>query len=196
MTMETRPGFDQPMRLMSDCHRRIERFLHALDRMVEAARGGPLVDEQREMLEAALRYFDGMARLHTADEEESLFPRLRRRTAETRSETAHESLLAWLDGLEADHGQVDAAHREVDRLARRWLAADGLSPADLGRLDALLADLCATYRQHIQREDEQVFPAAGRLLDIDDLAAIGVEMATRRGGMTCAQRKAQQRARS
>ena len=62
---------------MSDCHRRIEHFLHLLIVVTQQARGRTLSTEQRDAMEVALRYFEEAEPKHTADEEESLFPRLR-----------------------------------------------------------------------------------------------------------------------
>jgi hypothetical protein len=64
---------------LSDCHRRIEKFLEQIIRVCTTARGGELNAGQREALEVALRYFRQAAPLHTADEETSLFPRVRER---------------------------------------------------------------------------------------------------------------------
>ena len=70
-------GFDEPLGLLSDCHRRIEHFLRVLIALDARAHGGPLLDTERNDLTAALRYFATAAPRHTADEEDSLFPRLR-----------------------------------------------------------------------------------------------------------------------
>src|SRR5947208_11249106 len=72
-------SFEQPLGLLTDCHRRIELFLGVLSRIAEDARGGALTDQQRSALMTALRYFREAAPKHTADEEQSLFPRLRAR---------------------------------------------------------------------------------------------------------------------
>src|SRR5215475_9226243 len=69
-------SFATPIALLTDCHRRIEQFLSVLAR-VSAHAQEPLTGEQRTALEAALRYFREAAPRHTADEEETLFPRLR-----------------------------------------------------------------------------------------------------------------------
>ena len=68
--------FSDPTGLMSDCHRRIEMFLTAL-RAVGDCDGRQLAEDERRALDAALRYFCEAAPKHNADEEESLFPRLR-----------------------------------------------------------------------------------------------------------------------
>jgi Hemerythrin HHE cation binding domain len=67
--------YSEPLGLLSDCHRRIEMFLVSLSAIAKVA-GPPLNDEGRRALENALRYFREAAPKHTADEEQSLFPRL------------------------------------------------------------------------------------------------------------------------
>ena len=70
-------GFDDPIGMLKDCHRRIESFLGILCVVVERAQGRSLTGEERDAVQAALQYFRSGGQRHTADEEESLFPRLR-----------------------------------------------------------------------------------------------------------------------
>src|SRR3954449_12487157 len=70
-------NFTDPIGLLTDCHRRIERFLSVLVQVTAQANGGALTQEQRRGLDTALRYFRDAAPKHTADEESTLFPRLR-----------------------------------------------------------------------------------------------------------------------
>lgn len=169
-------SFRDPLGLLSDCHRRIEKFLAQLIRVTEEAQGNPLTEAQAEALAVALRYFAKAAPLHTQDEEVSLFPRLR----ETGQETAQAALIA-LETLEADHREADIAHAEVDSLGSRWLQEGRLSPKEAGRLLTRLRELQALYARHIAVEDTQVFPLAGKLLGTPALTDVGREMATRRG---------------
>ena len=164
-------SFADPIGLLTDCHRRIERFLGVLARLAVEAGGGPLTPEQHAALETALRYFREAAPKHTADEESSLFPRLR-----VHSEDAAEKLAA----LEADHQHADQDHAEVDRLGREWLISGGLSASDAAQFSALTAKLKSLYREHIALEEDVVFPLASRLLPAGDRLAIGQEMAARR----------------
>jgi hemerythrin-like domain-containing protein len=168
--------FNEPLGLLSDCHRRVERFLHALVATAEQAQGGTLTPGQRADLENALRYFAKAGPMHTADEEESLFPRLR-----ACGDPAVAAALAMADRLEADHRDAETRHAAVDRLVHRWLDAGTLDPAEAGELRGHLAALQATYRTHIALEDQELFPASARLLSPEQLAAIGREMAKRRG---------------
>lgn len=168
-------GFDDPIGLLGDCHRRIERFLSALLLVADQARGGPLNDDQRSALEKSLRYFSESAPRHTADEEESLFPRLNDGSAE-RADT-----LAAISTLEQEHVQATIYHQEVDCLGRRWLAEGRLAAEDFERIWAALTALDPLYRRHIKAEESIVFPFAARVLSPSEKASIGIEMASRRG---------------
>jgi hemerythrin-like domain-containing protein len=168
--------FNDPLGMLSDCHRRIEMFLRALQSVCVQARGARLDSEQRSALEASLRYFREAAPKHTADEEESLFPRLRESSG-----AAAEALLARVEALEKDHGVAAAAHDEVEQLGRKWLAEGELPADEAARLVALVEQLAEMYRHHIDVEDREVFPAAGKILSGADRSTIGREMAARRG---------------
>jgi hemerythrin-like domain-containing protein len=167
-------GFGSPLGLLSDCHRRIERFLSVLSTIAAVRRGGTLGSADREALEGALRYFDRAAPRHSADEEESLFPRLR---ATGEAAAACDAL----DRLEADHRTAEGLHAAVDALGRRWLSEGTLSESEAQRMIDHLVELERLYREHIALEDRELFPAAGRLLSAADLEAVGREMAERRG---------------
>jgi hemerythrin-like domain-containing protein len=168
-------GFDAPLGLLSDCHRRIERFLFALATIARTRRGGALEPADRQALEAALRYFSTAAPRHSADEEESLFPRLKKS-----DDPDVRSALAVLERLEADHRVADAHHAEVDTLVRQWLSDGELSLEKTEALVAHLTSLEDLYRGHIAVEDRDLFPAAGRALSAGDLEDVGREMAARR----------------
>lgn len=168
-------AFDEPLGLLSDCHRRIEHFLHVLEVIANRSAGGTLAAAERKDLEASIGYFAQAAPRHTADEEESLFPRLR---ASNDPEALH--ALDTVARLERDHDAADVHHAAVDRLVRDWLAAGTLAPDRLGELRDHLSALHAIYEPHIAVEDRELFPAAGRVLSKDDVAAIGREMAARR----------------
>jgi len=171
-------GFEQPLGLLSDCHRRIERFLRAMLLVSRAERGRPPSAAGRHALEQAAEYFRTAARLHTEDEERSLFPRLRGCAGGGDS-----ALAEMVDVLEAEHRGVEAEHARVDTLVRRWLASGraGLPHRAASELVARLEALEGTYSEHIRLEDEVLFPAARRELAAHQLEELGREMAERRG---------------
>ena len=168
--------FTDPIGMLGDCHRRIVRYLHVLVVLATQQKGGQLSDEQRALLSTSLRYFREAARKHTADEEESLFPRLRRIESPD-----IEAVLARIESLEQDHECADRSHVEVDWLGRLWLTAGRLSSDDSSRFEELVCELETLYRHHIGIEDAEVFPYAARVLAAVDRQAIGDEMAARLG---------------
>jgi iron-sulfur cluster repair protein YtfE (RIC family) len=167
-------SFSEPTGLLSDCHRRIEMFLGSLQQ-VGVLIHKPLSADAHAALESALRYFREAAPKHTADEEQSLFPRLRQ---------VHDpdvkAALERLEPLENEHRQADLLHAEVDHLGRKCLEAGDLSTIEANRFRQAVAQLISIYKEHIHIEDEVVFPLAGRLLSKTDKAAIASEMAARR----------------
>jgi hemerythrin-like domain-containing protein len=167
--------FTNPIGMLGDCHRRIEMFLNVLVRVAEQGHGERLNGEQRGALETALRYFREAAPKHTADEEESLFPRLRQMdNADVRA------LMARIESLEEEHVCADRSHGEVDNLGELWLRDGTLPPEQASRLLTLLLQLRDLYRHHIATEDTEIFPTAAAALSAADREAIGGEMASRR----------------
>jgi hemerythrin-like domain-containing protein len=192
--------FDNPLGLLSDCHRRIEKFLEQIIRVCETARGGVLDAGRREALQLALRYFRQAAPLHTADEETSLFPRVRERVQS--GDTTAQQALTVMERLEADHDAADVRHAVIDELGIRWLEQSTLEAAEAARLEAEARALRAFYAAHIAVEDNELFPLAEQVLTEDTVETLGREMAARRGldfdnlpaGSRCAARRATQTA--
>jgi hemerythrin-like domain-containing protein len=168
-------GFDEPLGLLSDCHRRIEHFLHVLEAIASRTGDTPLTAVERTDLEVALTYFATAAPKHTADEEESLFPRLR-----ASADPGARQALQVIARLEQDHSRANAHHRAVDAAVRRWLTAGTIDRAAMAALRQDVAALRSIYDNHIGIEDRELFPAAGRALSASDIRDIGREMAARR----------------
>jgi hemerythrin-like domain-containing protein len=167
-------SFSDPTGLLSDCHRRIESFLGALAAVGRALDAPPSAESARA-LDLALRYFQEAAPKHRADEEDSLFPRLRKL-----DDAEMHSALVQLEHLEEDHRAANPPHADVDRLGRKYLAAGKLTGAEVNQYRRAVASLRAIYEQHIRLEDEVVFPLAKRVLPEAEKSAIAAEMADRR----------------
>lgn len=167
-------GFDRPLAMMADCHRRIEHFLGVLQRIEREFGARELSPNARQGLVASLEYFQHSAPRHTADEEESLFPRLREGCRGAIAD------LRDLAGLEEDHRRMEAGHDEVHRLVGRWLATGWLRATERARLRSALNELAAAYAAHIRLEEDRLFVLASQTLSASDLAAIGREMRQRR----------------
>lgn len=167
--------FHHPLGMLSDCHRRIARFLEILITLAEEASGEELNTEQREALETALKYFREAAPKHTADEEDSLFPRMRTRAGSSGKR------FALLTVLHSDHLAAVQRHNGVEELGQRWLRAGRLSDREAQSLIDMLHGLREMYQEHIEIEETKLFPFAAKILTQHDLHEIGKEMAHRRG---------------
>ena len=164
-------GFDDPIGMLKDCHRRIESFLGILCVVADRAHGRSLTDEERDAVKAALAYFRTGGQRHTADEEESLFPRLRKSNAKSFEE---------IDRLEDDHHDANDLHGSIERLYSAWIESDGLGLEEAQQLRSQTARLKQLYSDHIQVEETIVFTHAIQVLDSHAIAAIGTEFRFRR----------------
>ena len=164
-------GFDDPIGMLKDCHRRIESFLGILCVVVDRAQGRGLTDEEHDAVKAALQYFRTDGQRHTADEEESLFPRMRESGA---------CSLAEIDRLEGDHRVANDLHGSVERLYSTWIASGELTSSDALQLKSQTDRLKQLYSDHIVVEETIVFDRASQVLDSHAIAAIGTEFRFRR----------------
>jgi hemerythrin-like domain-containing protein len=166
--------FSNPTGLLSDCHRRIEMFLATLKRVAENIDQTPS-EEMARALDSALRYFREAAPKHTADEEESLFPRLRQI-----SNSELTSAFSQLHALEEEHRWANSLHAKVEQLGTKYLSGTTLSGDEVASFRAAIRDLGSMYERHIGLEDNTIFPLATRLLNENDKSAIASEMEARR----------------
>ncbi len=162
------PSFDDPLGMLSACHGRIERQLATLERLQRHLPVHGCDVDARVAARAILKYFDGAAPNHHADEEASVFPRLA---------AAQPDLAASLVAELAEQHATLATHWRKLRPLLASIAAGqraNLSPKQV-------ADVRALYDAHIAREEAELIPLAARTFDQATLKAIGAEMAARRG---------------
>jgi hemerythrin-like domain-containing protein len=175
---EMAPTFDDPLGMLRACHRRIERALEALELLARCEAREGLDEGARSALRHILEYFATGVPRHAKDEEESLFPRLRRALPE-RDVTVFN---AKLDTLERDHIAADQAHRELDLLGKKLLLTGRFEgDEERARFASLVETLRRLYQEHIRLEDDEVLPLAASVVDDAAQDAVGAEMAARRG---------------
>lgn len=133
-----------------------------------------LDDNGVRALENALRYFRQAAPKHTADEEVSLFPRLRK------SNAVDQSTLAEVERLEDEHEWAGPLHDLVEQIGALWIAERKLPQDQLQRFRDSVAQLESMYWEHIKLEDNVLFPIATQVLSSQEKREIGLEMAARR----------------
>lgn len=172
------PDFTDPLGLLVHCHVKIELQLESLERAVRmlANDDGEATPFAMAIIAAARAHFSGPAVRHTADEEASLFPRLRRFASDSEN-----GLLAALKELESQHRDLGVVHARFDELID--IAGPGPRPGqiDVDELELTVGEMLGIYRPHIQMENEIIYPEAARILAPDELLAVGNEMRARRG---------------
>jgi len=167
-------NFTDPIGLLSDCHRRIEMFLGSLQAVADVV-DQPPTEDVRRALESALSYFCQAAPKHTADEEETLFPRLRQmRNPEV------EAAFSRVEKLEEEHRFAALLHEAVERIGTEYLSNGNLADGEIADFRRSVASLAAIYKQHISIEDELIFPLASRMLSASEKQEVASEMAGRR----------------
>lgn len=165
------PSFDEPVAMLEACHGRIEAQLQTLEKLVEHLADYGNDAEARDAARFVMRYFDTAGADHHRDEDEDLFPLLRRRAAE--QERAEIS--AVINELEADHRTMELQWSRLrERLSR--IAQD--NGAELSATD--IAGFAWLYRRHIEREAAAVLPFARQALSEAERARLGERMAARR----------------
>ncbi len=159
-----------PLEHLMACHRRIEERLETLER------AGPhlAVDPTASLavIHKSMGFLETSGVLHTRDEEESVFPRLRPRLTEVQ--------LRYLDTLENEHRAVEDVYGQLQQTVA---AMDGMAaiPDDLqAAYKNVVQRMARMYRSHIESEDELLMRLARSCFDADQLTAISQEMAGRR----------------
>lgn len=160
-------SFDDPLGMLVACHARIRRQLATLARLQRHLPEHGSDRDARAAATAILRYFDAAAPNHHADEEASVFPRLRKLAPAAGK---------MIDALREEHGTLDTHWR-----ALRPLLA-GIAAGQRANLSArTVRELTALYDAHIEREETELIPLARKAFDATTIAAIGREMQERRG---------------
>lgn len=157
--------------MLEACHERVQRTLGLLGRLQVHVRQQGVDHDARQAARDVLRYFDIAAPLHHQDEELHVFPLL---LAEATPEVQ-----ALVTRLQQDHVVMTAdwAAARAGLQALLHENATGFTPQDEAALDRF----AMRYDAHIAAEEGVAYPAAAALLPPAALAAMGWEMAARRG---------------
>jgi len=164
-------GFDDPIGMLADCHRRVEHFLGILCVVVERAQNRELTSEEVSAVQSALQYFEVGGQRHTSDEEESLFPRLR---------GSSNAAIDAIAGLQSDHRRANQLHDSIQEFYLAWISSGKLAHEERDQLLTQTGQLKDLYAAHIQVEETVVFPYAAKVLDPEVISKIGAEFKMRR----------------
>jgi hemerythrin-like domain-containing protein len=148
-------------------HARIEEQVRALEKASDLIVAGGERAAALATVAGVLDFFRTAGALHQADEEQSLFPRLRPLPA----------FRMIVSALETQHKMSDDAQRELAELVPRFTPADGET---LRRFAYRFAEM---QRGHLIAEERALFPLATKALAPDVLAELGREQQTRAGAV-------------
>lgn len=152
--------------LLLGCHQRIRHFTAMARRL--AAPGAP-PDQIPAAAAAVYRYYSEALPLHEADENESVYPRLR--------DSDPSATLA-----QANQAMVEQ-HRVIDQIIATLLPQWGQlvqRPARAPETASAAEQLEHAWAEHLELEERLIFPALRQHLNPKDRADIRAEMAGRR----------------
>jgi hemerythrin-like domain-containing protein len=170
---DTPAGYDDPLGMLTGCHRRIEKKIGTLKALCAHLSAKGIDAEASTAAQSVLRYFNVAAAHHHADEEQDLFPMLEHRIV-VGAERERFLLLGK---------QLREEHREIERVWARLrkpleAVADGLMRT-IPETD--VHAFATLYARHIQAEESVFRSLIERWLGKSDLVALGRSMAERRG---------------
>lgn len=165
------PCLDEPLEILSACHGRIHARLETLDRLLRWLPEHGADQDAQQAAAGVIRYFDTAGANHQSDEEIDLFPRLIS-CAPVESRARVRALIDW---SRDDHTAINVAWQALRGQLRRIAEGEG---AELNADD--VANFCARYLSHMDREDNELFPYAAQLLSRADLQEMSEAMKARR----------------
>ena len=167
-------GFEAPFEMLEACHDRIERMLRLIIRLQEHLQTQGLDDQVRQAARDVMRYFDLAAPLHHEDEERHVFPPL--------MWGADAAVKALVLRMIQDHRQMEIAWKGA-RAVLLALADHDESPCDALTVwqKVALNDFARLYRQHLDDENQVIYPAARAQLSPEAIATMSEDMMARRG---------------
>lgn len=164
--------FTRPLELLRVSHARIRRQCDALRRLVANIKKQGCDGATRETSAQVIKRLDVVTYHHKEDEEQDLLPRMVASATKGRGS----SLTNMVADITTEHRLL---HRAWIDLRAQLLA---LAAGDCDTLDPMAVDrFVKLFRTHILMEEAAVYPLAEILLSHEDLAAIGEQMAHRRG---------------
>jgi hemerythrin-like domain-containing protein len=150
------PGFSAcamatALTIIRDEHRTIAAILHGMEYLVEEIRAGKKIDPR--VFHAMLYYLDTFGeRMHHPKEDRYLFGIVRQRSAAARS------LIAI---LEEEHA---AGNASIRRLMQAMIRFEEGGDREFAAFEREVHNYAESYRNHMRREEEQLFPLARNLL--------------------------------
>ena len=169
---------EDPLQHILTCHEQIERRLVTLQNaaMMVSFSEGSMLQDSAVALAYEVEVLEAIDKLHTEDEEESLFPRLR---ANLKDDTS--VLEPLMLSLELQHQNEQAAFARLKDTVKA-IAASGAQPSDqASSCEDLVRELAGVCGPHMALENDSLLPLARKALTPEELTVICGEMRQRWG---------------
>jgi pyridoxamine 5'-phosphate oxidase len=166
---------NSPLQLVEAGHERLRRMSELLVRLSEHLAEHGADERAAVSAQSILDHFRGPWVSHLRDEEEDLFPLLRRRLQGQRRASA-QRLVDAIDTLSGQHRTLRTLWKQLEP---SLLAVQQRSSALLN--GAVVHAFVAAYRAHLELEEDIVSPAYRRYFTDDDLRELAQSMSARRG---------------
>jgi hemerythrin-like domain-containing protein len=164
-------GEEDAISLLLGCHDRIRHFTEVARKLSDHP--GASAADRADAATSVLRYYTVALPLHEADENESIYPRLKVALPEGALADANQQMVE-------QHARIDVL---IAELVPMWQAVKS-RPEDQAQINAALEDriarLQSLWNVHLSLEEEQVVPAMRQYLTAEDLNLIKQEMRERR----------------
>lgn len=166
-------GFEDPLTLIREAHRRSEMRCGLLERLEEHLLQHGCDSRARATAASLIEHFDSAGAQHELDEEKDVLPALKSAVSRRQKKRVSE-LIA---DISRTHAELAVAWRPL-----RTQLSD-IARGVRARLDADVVGRFTTLSlAHIAREDAEVLPEAAEVLNREALRKIGCAMAARRSG--------------
>ena len=166
------PNFDEPIDALEICHENIVKRMETIATMAEriGTGGAGAFREQLDIWMEIFSFIRHSIANHSRDEEENLFPILRRTIGEK------------IDALEADHEWAEETEGFLQSEFEALRTMDGGDEMErrLEEFAARAMALSRFYRDHIAKENAEIFPEARKVLSTGEIAELGAAMRRRR----------------
>jgi len=164
-------GEEDAISLLLGCHDRIRHFTEVARKLAEHPGAPP--NDRADAASRVLRYYTVALPLHEADENQSIYPRLKKALPAGALAEANQQMLE-------QHAGIDEL---IAELVPMWQTVKS-QPEEQTQINDVLSDrtrrLESLWNVHLGLEEDQVVPAMRSYLTPDELNAIKQEMRDRR----------------
>lgn len=172
MCAQESPGFDRPLELIRQTHRRLEQRCALMQRLIGHLHEKGCDTDARATAGHIVRFFEEEMARHHEDEEQEFYQAV----VDAAPAKSRPTVAQLVADLRHEHDQLQAVWRDVLR-PQLIAIMEGRSKA----LNREAVDRCETlYVSHVEREEQTLLPIAEKRLPRDRLEQIGRRMAERR----------------